>query len=107
MGGTSAQDDPWWQPWAAHGAAGWWVEDRNWLHEVRRAPCLVYLGSGLGITVLVEWLSVHVFDRWTYDAAMPVVLGVGLTPVLQRLVLPLIVWLAWRHLGSAAFSPPT
>jgi hypothetical protein len=53
-------------------------------------------------SVLSEWLNTGVREAWTYTAAMPRVplLGTGLSPFLQWIVLPpVIIWLAfaWRR----------
>ena len=45
---------------------------------------------GLGYTIWSEYLNVFIRHSWSYTDAMPVVpwLGVGLTPLLQWLVVP-------------------
>lgn len=60
--------------------------------EVAFAATLI----GLLATIAIEWLSVEVWRRWAYAAAMPRVppFGTGLTPLLQWLILPpLCLWL--------------
>ena len=60
----------------------------------------VHIAAGIAATVLLEWLNVDVLERWTYAHRMPTILGTGLTPVIQWLLLPpLVLWLAVRHLG--------
>ncbi len=84
----------------AYAVAAAYAADRLWLANVGRAPFLIYLVVGLAITVLLEWINVHIRHSWTYAAEMPVVLGIGLAPVLQWLLLPpLTLWVARRHLG--------
>lgn len=56
---------------------------------------------GVGITIAAEWLFTEVWSRWSYAELMPTlpVLGTGLTPVLQWLLLPpVIVWFVHRQL---------
>lgn len=50
--------------------------------------------AGLVIGVSVEWLAVFIGNRWEYTARMPLVplLGVGLAPVAQMFVLPLLIF---------------
>jgi hypothetical protein len=45
---------------------------------------------GAGYTIFSEWLNVEIRRTWSYTAAMPVVLflGIGLTPLLQWLIVP-------------------
>ena len=63
-----------------------------------------FVAVGLAITLVVEWLATRVLHRWAYAGAMPVVpvlpvLGVGVSPLLQWLVLPpLVLWFVRRQL---------
>jgi hypothetical protein len=45
---------------------------------------------GAGYTIFSEWLNVEIRRSWSYTATMPVlpILGTGLTPLLQWLVVP-------------------
>lgn len=80
------------------------ARDRHWIQQARRKPFLVMLFTGVVMTLAFEWLATGLLERWRYAEVMPVVpiIGVGLTPLLQWLLLPpLIVWLSRRHmLGS-------
>ena len=63
---------------------------------------IVMLMVGLVLGVTVEWLAVHVLQRWAYTARMPRVPGldVGLVPVVQMLVLPPLIFrlvARWHH----------
>ena len=79
------------------------VQDRWWLGASHRGrPLTVFLGVGLVMTVVLEWLSVYVWRRWVYSADMPVVLGISLAPIVQWLLVPLVtLWLARKQLGMA------
>lgn len=87
---------------AVAGRDAWWlrsVDGARSDHRPRRAT-VAYLAIGLVITVVVEMLSVDVWGRWAYGPAMPTLLGIGVSPLLQWIVVPLLVlWLARRHLG--------
>jgi hypothetical protein len=80
----------------AHGRA----RDRRWVGVRHRGgPLTVYLAAGLLITVGLEWFNVYARWQWAYSPEMPVILGIGLTPLLQWLLVPLLaLWLARRHL---------
>jgi hypothetical protein len=65
----------------------------------------IAIAAGVGYTVFSEWLNTVVRGSWTYTDAMPLlpVLGVGLTPLLQWMVIPpLAFWLARRQGDRAA-----
>lgn len=75
---------------------------RWWLGGASRRCWLSLLGAGLALTIGFEVVNVYVRHRWAYGPAMPIVLGIGLTPLLQWTLLPpLTVWLARRHLLGA------
>lgn len=61
-----------------------WPERRFW------AVAGTAIVLGVGYTIFSEWLNTEVRGAWAYRAAMPrlPVLGTGLTPVLQWLVVP-------------------
>lgn len=70
---------------------------RYWLEKPSTRAWLIFIGTGLVITVLLEWLATEVWDRWTYAPEMPVVpfIGTGLLPLAQWLLIPpLALWLA-------------
>lgn len=78
--------------------------DRWWFMRANALQVTVFAGIGLLITVVLEHLatrSTHALWGWRYSDIMPVVpgIGVGLTPLLQWLVLPpLVVWFSRRQL---------
>lgn len=75
---------------------------RWWLAAPARGRVAGFLVVGLAITVALEALNVYVRGRWTYAPSMPLIFGIGLTPLVQWLVLPpAALWLARRHLGGA------
>lgn len=58
--------------------------------------------AGLGYTAASEWWNVHYSGNWSYAPAMPLLLGIGLAPLLQWLVIPAlgIVWLRKHRIAS-------
>ena len=75
----------------------------DWLQPIMRLIPLRYLADGLrnlmirDATLPGEWLNVVVRQTWAYTEMMPQVpvLGTGLSPLLQWLLLPsLALWLA-------------
>lgn len=58
--------------------------------QASSAPIVATCAIGVGYTTYSEWLNVYVKGTWAYSDLMPVVpgLGVGLSPLLQWIVLP-------------------
>lgn len=89
-------------------SVGWVVLHRSdWFDRPGLAGYALMLFTGFAIAVIIEWGAVYVIDRWSYTASMPQLpgLGVGLSPVLQILVLPPVIfkvaawWLNRRQRG--------
>jgi hypothetical protein len=76
---------------------------RGWLRRPTPGTTAGFTGIGLALTIAVEWLATDVWARWSYVPEMPTVplLGTGLAPFLQWLVLPpLVVGIVSRQLGG-------
>lgn len=59
------------------------------------------MAVGVLITIAAEWVLTEGIERWTYAPSMPTlpVLGTGLLPLLQWIILPpLVVWFVHRQL---------
>jgi hypothetical protein len=71
-----------------------------WVMRPRPEGWSAYLVFGLLVTVAFEHLGTGALQRWAYGGAMPTlpVLGTGLAPVLQWLLVPpLAAWLTARQ----------
>jgi hypothetical protein len=80
------------------------AHERNWILKPTRLPTLTFLIVGIVLTVMFEYYFTEINPRWSYSDLMPIVplLGTGLAPLLQWLVIPpLVIWLARRHLLGA------
>ncbi len=55
---------------------------------------LIAAAMGLVYTVFSEWNNTVVTRSWAYSVWMPTLWGIGLSPVLQWLVIPILVF--WR-----------
>lgn len=68
---------------------------RRWIVVESSRNLLVFVAIGVAITIGIESLAVRGrwIAQWTYAVSMPVVpvLGVGLAPLLQWIILPLAV----------------
>lgn len=90
---------------AAYGVVAAGTRDRQWLADARGPRVAWFVAVGLAVTVALELLSVYRWGRWAYGPAMPTIAGVGLSPLLQWVVLPpLTLWLARRHVGAGPSS---
>lgn len=90
-------------------AAYWCVaavaRSRRWILDAGRTNVVLFAAVGTSITIVIERLALsgRWLDGWTYSSLMPIVpiAGVGLTPVLQWIVLPpLVVWFVRRQLNA-------
>ena len=71
-----------------------WPGSARWV-----LPTSAWILFGLAVTVVIERVAVA-NGRWTYGEAMPTIFGVGLLPLFQWLVVPLITLAIWRALIS-------
>ena len=53
--------------------------------------------SGLAYTVFSEWYNVYQLRTWSYAASMPLVMGIGVAPLVQWIVVPAIMIIAIRR----------
>ncbi|MEK7816254.1 MAG: hypothetical protein AAB294_05470 [Pseudomonadota bacterium] len=58
------------------------------------------LAARLGFTVFSEWVNVYRLGAWAYKPAMPLVAGIGLTPLLQWVVVPVLMLFIVRRLPA-------
>ena len=69
------------------------ARSRSWIIQPTTIQVTGFIAIGIVITVVVEAISIHVLNRWQYAAAMPTlpILGAGITPILQWLMIPPII----------------
>ncbi len=62
----------------------------DWPRTESRSVWFLVVAIGVGYTVYSEWLNVNVRGSWAYAPMMPTlpVIGTGLAPLLQWLVVP-------------------
>ena len=75
---------------------------RSWVSNPTKRNVMVFVLVGVVITILLEWLATSVLDRWAYAESMPTlpILGTGLLPLTQWIVIPpLILWFVRRQLS--------
>ena len=65
------------------------------------SPALIFLTAGILITIGYEIYAVST-GRWAYDEQMPQIFGIGLSPLLQWIVIPLLEIAAFRVIWRRA-----
>ena len=60
----------------------------DWPHRHYRRVAVTAIGLGLATTIFSEWYNVYRAANWAYSDLMPTVLGIGVSPLLQWLILP-------------------
>ncbi len=80
------------------GFGGMVLRRPDWSDRPGIAGYTLMLLSGFALAVIIEWAALSV-DRWSYSASMTQLpgLGVGVSPVLQMLLLPPLIFrvVAW------------
>lgn len=81
----------------AYSISAFIARDKYWLHKGSASIWAVFIISGLAITVFLEVFATNVYGRWQYSELMPIVpvINVGLSPLLQWLIIPPItIWIS-------------
>lgn len=88
---------------ASYVAAAVVARDLVWPRRLRIIPAALYLATGLAITIAIERWAIDA-GRWQYAPEMPVIGGLGLSPLLQWIVIPVtliaVVQLILRRAGG-------
>ena len=75
-----------------------WPTSRPWT-----GGAIVVIGA-MAITAWSEWYNVYRAGNWSYTASMPMIFGIGISPLLQWLILPPVMVGAYRTLGPVLFG---
>jgi hypothetical protein len=70
----------------------------DWPRQRPGAGGTMLVALGLGYTVFSEWYNVYRLGSWAYADAMPLMFGIGLTPLLQWLIVPVVMLVLIRHI---------
>lgn len=62
--------------------------NRHWIATRSISPRLLFVTLGLGYTVASEVLHTRWLRSWAYAPEMPLLFGIGLTPLLQWVTVP-------------------
>ena len=77
---------------------------QSWPEERFFPVALATLFFGIGYTIYSEWSNTVVLKTWAYSELMPrlPVLGTGLSPLIQWLIVPILGFAAIRYLNGGA-----
>lgn len=64
---------------------------RYWWKTSEKLPSILFVLQGFGYTIWSEWYNTKIAKTWEYSEAMPTVLEIGVSPLLQWTLLPPIV----------------
>ena len=73
--------------------------NRRWFLKSTGRSFAGFVILGVVYTLFSEWANVRISKSWAYNEAMPVIplLKVGLVPIIQWIVIPLVTILLLRH----------
>ena len=57
----------------------------------------IMIALGLAYTGFSEWYNVYQLRAWSYAASMPLVMGIGLAPLMQWIVVPVLMIIVIRR----------
>ena len=70
---------------------------RFWFARSGVLPFVVFAALGFAYTAASEWFNLNIALSWEYAPAMPRVLGIGLAPLAQWVVVPTLVGVVLRR----------
>jgi hypothetical protein len=71
-----------------------WPRHRPWIGGT------MLVALGLGYTVFSEWYNVYRIGSWAYSETMPLIYGIGITPLVQWLVVPVTMLMLVRRASN-------
>ena len=72
---------------------------QQWVKSFNRGWVMLWVALPIW-QAIVEYHAVYLTHRWAYAESMPLLLGIGLSPILQMLILPSLAILLSRHTFS-------
>lgn len=89
---------------AAFAIAGLALRQADWPLSRPWAGGTIMVVATVTYTAWSEWYNVYQVASWGYTASMPMILGIGLSPLLQWLILPPLMTIAYRALWLKWFD---
>ena len=76
----------------------------DWPRTRPVAGCLIVMIGALAFTVWSEWYNVYRAGAWGYTSDMPTIYGIGLSPLLQWLIIPPVLVTTYRTVSPVLFG---
>ncbi len=74
----------------------------RWIENIKPKDYFLSALFGLLISIFIEIRAVYFLGKWQYSASMPIIpfIPVGLTPILQMLVLPILTFMIIKKIAK-------
>lgn len=89
---------------AGFAVAGLALRQADWPLSRPWAGGTIVVVATIIYTAWSEWYNVYQVGSWAYTANMPMIFGIGLSPLLQWLILPPLMTIAYRALWQKWFD---
>ncbi len=76
----------------------------DWPRTRPVAGCLIVMIGASAFTVWSEWYNVYRAGAWSYTSDMPTIYGIGLSPLLQWLIIPPVLVTTYRTVSPVLFG---
>lgn len=84
--------------------AGFALRQKDWPVLRPIAGGTIVVIGAVVYTVWSEWFNVYKIGSWSYTSRMPMIFGIGLSPLLQWLILPPLMTIAYRAIWQRLFD---
>ena len=89
---------------ALYALAGLASRDVDWPRSRPWTGGTIVVVCALAFTAWSEWRNVYRVGNWAYTASMPTICGIGLAPLLQWVIVPPLILIAYRWLPRTSFA---
>lgn len=80
------------------------LRDMGWIHRRTWTGAVLVAVLGVSYTAYSEWLNVYVRQSWAYSSMMPLIFGIGISPLMQWLILPFGITQLARRFSARSTS---
>ncbi len=84
--------------------AGSVLQRTDWPNSHPQTGGAMVVTGAIAYTAWSEWYNVYRADNWSYAENMPIVFGIGISPLLQWLLLPPLMMVGYRILAPLLFK---